>query len=185
MSAVNRESTVKRMSLVASLCASLVLLAACSHSNVKESGVQKVSSQATLTEQQARTLVQPFYSFLGGKGSESAVRATLASGWQSYSDDKNSRGVDVTMKRISGPIRMMIPDLHWEIKDVSVTSKNEVVVRGEATGTPAGKMFFGAPTKNKPFKIMSIDVHTVQNGKIVKTYHVEDWAGAMRQSNAR
>jgi hypothetical protein len=25
------------------------------------------------------------------------------------------------------------------------------------------------------------DVHTVEDGKIKRTYHVEDWAGAMRQ----
>jgi hypothetical protein len=31
------------------------------------------------------------------------------------------------------------------------------------------------------FKIMAIDVHTVEDGKIKRTYHVEDWAGAMRQ----
>jgi hypothetical protein len=28
---------------------------------------------------------------------------------------------------------------------------------------------------------MSIDVHTVEGGRIVRTYHVEDWAGAIRQ----
>jgi hypothetical protein len=33
----------------------------------------------------------------------------------------------------------------------------------------------------KNFKIMAIDVHTVEDGKIKRTYHLEDWAGAMRQ----
>ena len=28
---------------------------------------------------------------------------------------------------------------------------------------------------------MSIDIHTVENGKIVTSYHIEDWAGAIRQ----
>jgi hypothetical protein len=28
---------------------------------------------------------------------------------------------------------------------------------------------------------MSIDVHTIEDGKIKRSYHLEDWAGAMRQ----
>ena len=28
---------------------------------------------------------------------------------------------------------------------------------------------------------MSIDIHTIDGGKIVRSYHIEDWAGAMRQ----
>ena len=59
-------------------------------------------------------------------------------------------------------------------------AKNKIIVRGEATGTPAGK-FFGSQTNGKSFKIMSIDIHTVRNAKIVKTHHIEDWSGALRQ----
>jgi len=28
---------------------------------------------------------------------------------------------------------------------------------------------------------MSMDLHTIERGLIVRTYHVEDWAGALRQ----
>ena len=28
---------------------------------------------------------------------------------------------------------------------------------------------------------MSIDVHTIEGGKMVHSYHVEDWIGATRQ----
>ncbi len=60
---------------------------------------------------------------------------------------------------------------------------NRVVVRGRATGTPAGPLF-GVDGKGKGFEIMSIDIHTFEDGKIVQTYHVEDWAGALRQLSA-
>jgi len=44
------------------------------------------------------------------------------------------------------------------------------------------KDFMGMPTDGtKSFKIMTIDVHTVQEGKIIKTNHVEDWATALKQ----
>ena len=76
-----------------------------------------------------------------------------------------------------------IPDLKWEIKEVLVAG-NRVTVRGEATGTPAGE-FMGVPHGGKSFKLMSIDVHTVEGGKIVRSYHVEDWLGAVRQLSGK
>jgi hypothetical protein len=42
----------------------------------------------------------------------------------------------------------------------------------------------GNPTNGKSFKLMSIDVHTLEGGKIARTYHVEDWQGAFRQLSA-
>ena len=77
----------------------------------------------------------------------------------------------------------MIPDLKWEIKEVLVTN-DTVVVRGEATGTPAAPFLGVAPT-GKPFKVMSIDTHVIRDGKFTKSYHVEDWQGATRQLNAK
>jgi hypothetical protein len=39
----------------------------------------------------------------------------------------------------------------------------------------------GTTTNGKSFKLMSIDVHTFEGGKLARTYHVEDWQGAFRQ----
>ena len=61
---------------------------------------------------------------------------------------------------------------------------NRFVVRSRVTGTPAAP-FFGAPHTGKSFDIMTIDIHTVENGLIARSYHVEDWAGAIRQLTAR
>ncbi|MEM7255197.1 MAG: ester cyclase [Pseudomonadota bacterium] len=61
---------------------------------------------------------------------------------------------------------------------------DQVVVRSRATGTPAGPLF-GVDGKGKGFDILAIDIHTVANGKIVRSYHVEDWAGALRQLKAQ
>lgn len=65
-----------------------------------------------------------------------------------------------------------------------LVSGNQVTVRGEATGTPAGE-FMGAPHSGKSFKLMSIDVHTLEGGKMVRSYHIEDWMGAVRQLTAK
>src|SRR5262249_55003090 len=74
-----------------------------------------------------------------------------------------------------------IPDLKWEIKELIVAG-NEVIVRGEASGIPVAPLFDVQPT-GKGFKIMSADIHTIEGGKIVRSYHIEDWAGAMRLPN--
>jgi predicted ester cyclase len=68
-------------------------------------------------------------------------------------------------------------NLKWQIKEVLV-SGNQVTVRGEATGTPAGE-FMGAPHNRKSFKLMSIDVHTLEGGKIIRPCHIEDWMGTV------
>ena len=43
-------------------------------------------------------------------------------------------------------------------------------------GVPASKL------KNKSFKILINDLHQLENGKIKKTWHAEDWASALEQA---
>lgn len=134
-----------------------------------------------MTADEARDLVAPFYSFLGNATSEQAqdsVRDVMHPAWQSFYSNQGSKGLEDTIKAISG-FGNLVPDLQWKMVDVKV-SGDTIVVRGEATGTPAGE-FFGVPHSGNSFKIMSIDLHRVENGKIVESHHIEDWAGAMRQ----
>lgn len=72
-----------------------------------------------------------------------------------------------------------IPDLKWEVKDIKVI-RDQVIVRGEATGTPTGDFWGQSPT-GKAFKTMAIDVFTVRNGKLATAYHVENWMTALQQ----
>ena len=40
----------------------------------------------------------------------------------------------------------------------------------------------GTPTDGtKSFKNMSIDFHTIIDGKLTSVYHLEDWGSAMKQ----
>lgn len=144
-------------------------------------GITVCGAQAApLTEAEARTLVQPFYDLLGGKATPDQAREAFDPNWKSYYSNTGFKTLDQTLGAIGG-FHKMIPDLSWTIKAVSVTDRNEIVVRGEATGTPVGEKFFGVPLSGKSFTIMSIDVHSVENGKIVRSHHIEDWARAMRQ----
>lgn len=74
----------------------------------------------------------------------------------------------------------LIPDLKWEPQDI-VNEGDKYVVRSLVSGTPNGE-FMGIPTDgSKSFKIMSIDFHTVTDGKLVSVHHLEDWGTAIKQ----
>jgi predicted ester cyclase len=74
---------------------------------------------------------------------------------------------------------LTVPDLRWEIMDIQ-TIGDQVIVRGEATGTPTGE-FWGAKASGKSFKTMALDIFTVKNGKPASCYHVENWMTALQQ----
>ncbi|MFS4494318.1 ester cyclase [Maribacter sp. 2308TA10-17] len=74
----------------------------------------------------------------------------------------------------------LIPDLKWTPQEV-INEGNKYVARSLATGTPNGD-FMGLPTDGtKSFSIMTIDVHTIVDGKVIEVYHLEDWGTAMKQ----
>ncbi|MEC8699945.1 MAG: ester cyclase [Pseudomonadota bacterium] len=50
----------------------------------------------------------------------------------------------------------------------------------KCAGTPI-KPIFGLEPQGRSFKIMTIDIHTVEKGRIVKSHHVEEWIEAMKQ----
>jgi hypothetical protein len=39
----------------------------------------------------------------------------------------------------------------------------------------------GVAHTGRSFRIMTLDVHTVEDGRLTRADHVEDWASAMRQ----
>ncbi len=130
--------------------------------------------------------VQVFYDFLSNPGSEShasALKKVVAEDWQSIGDySSKTKSREKFIMQLGG-FAKLIPDMNWKVEEI-LQDGNRYIVRGRATGTPKGPMF-GVDGKGKGFEIMSIDIHTVEDGKIVKTYHVEDWAGALRQLKAQ
>ena len=138
-------------------------------------------ASAEITDEAARAILVPFYKALNAEFAKDApelIRQSTAPEWVTCRGNEACNSRDEVMAGIGQRLRT-IPDLKWEIKEVLV-SGNHVTVRGEASGTPSGELM-GNPTNGKSFKLMSIDVHTLEGGKIARTYHVEDWQGAFRQ----
>jgi predicted ester cyclase len=138
-------------------------------------------AQTALTVDRARAIITPFYDALN-RPADKDVAKLLG---EATSPEWVSCGANDTClprEKVIGGFKSRgaaIPDLKWEIKEI-IVSGDRIVVRGEGSGTPAGT-FLGVPAGGKSFRVMSIDVHTIENGKMVRSYHLEDWAGAIRQ----
>ncbi len=74
----------------------------------------------------------------------------------------------------------LIPDLRWEPKD-QVVEGPKAVVRAVATGTPVGSFMGIECDGSRSFCIDTTDIHEIQEGRIRRVWHLEDWATALRQ----
>lgn len=139
------------------------------------------SSAALSTEQKA--LMETYYrAFHPGADAASQIRQATSSDWKSCATNTDCLPREQLIGLLGG-FRQAIPDLSWQVLEFLVAGER-IVARGEGTGTPAGD-FMGVPHAGKSFRITSIDIHTVRNNKIVHTYHLEDWASALRQLSGR
>jgi predicted SnoaL-like aldol condensation-catalyzing enzyme/predicted ester cyclase len=135
----------------------------------------------TLTLEEAGRIVAPLYDALN-EPAKKDVAALLAKacdpGYKSYSTNEDwlDRG---QLAEVFTSIGAAVPDLRWTIKEV-LTVGDQIVVRGEAAGTPVGDLWGAKPT-GKSFRTMSIDIFTVKGGKLASAYHVENWVGALQQ----
>ena len=128
------------------------------------------------------SIVRPFYeqalTVVPGGDPAAVLGALLADGFRS----ENAQEVKSKAALIGqvGHFWKLVPDLRWDIEEV-LEAGDRVVVRSVATGTPNGD-FMGLPTDGtRSFRIMTIDIHTVVDGRITQVWHLEDWASAMRQ----
>ncbi len=74
------------------------------------------------------------------------------------------------------------PDFRVRNEDL-IANGDKVVVRSTITATQH-RVFAGLPATGKPLKIMAIDIHKICNGRVLQTWHVEDWLSALFQIGA-
>ncbi|MFK7838556.1 MAG: ester cyclase [Sulfitobacter sp.] len=139
-----------------------------------------VLSTAALADDKA--MVQTFYDLLSDPGSKELAASFLkvtSDDWESignYSGENETRDAFVGQM---GYFAQLIPDLNWSVQAMHQDG-DFVTVRSRATGTPTGP-FFGVDGEGRSFDILTIDIHELEDGVIVRTYHVEDWASALQQ----
>ena len=139
-----------------------------------------------LGEQQAHDLIAPWYGLfnVATRGDVRAVQeAVLTEDYESCAGYLPGEcwGRETSIKVVSN-FATTIPDMTFEIREV-LAAGDRVVVRGEVTGTPSGDLF-GVPHSGKSFRIMAVDIQTIRDGRIAKTYHMENWLSAIGQLRA-
>jgi ketosteroid isomerase-like protein len=145
------------------------------------------ASAQGLTEAQANAVIAPWYNFfnVATRGDVKTIQEqVLTADYESCSGYLPGEcwGRDTSIKVI-GNFAKSVPDMTFEIREMLVAG-DRVIVRGEVAGTPAGELF-GVPHTGKSFKIMTVDIQTIKDGKIAKTYHMENWLSAMGQLRAK
>lgn len=130
--------------------------------------------------------VTVFYDLLSNPGSQELVAAfenATAADWESQGDYSGANKSREAFVGQMGGFAQLIPDLNWEIRGMHQDG-DVITVRSRATGTPVAP-FFGVDGQGRSFDIMTIDIHELEDGKIARTYHVEDWAGALQQLSGK
>jgi hypothetical protein len=145
------------------------------------------ASAQTMTEAQARATIAPWYSQfnLPVHGDIKSIQEQVTTpDYESCSGYLPGEcwGRDTSIKVVSN-FANSIPDMKFDIKEVLVAG-DRVIVRGEVSGTPAGDLF-GVPHTGKSFRIMATDIQTIRDGRIAKTYHLENWLSAVGQLRAK
>jgi len=130
--------------------------------------------------------VTVFYDLLSDPANAAQVEAFQAATTEDWESIGNYSGKNKNREAFLGQVggfAQLMPDLDWAIQDMHQDG-DTVIVRSRATGTPVAP-FFGVDGEGRSFDILTIDIHELENGKIVRTYHVEDWATGLQQLSGK
>ncbi len=128
-----------------------------------------------------RTAVETLYRAFSDKDPD-LVDTVLASDWD---DILLAPGQEPGPNGIKAIIRSFVqafPDVRIDIHDI-VQEPGKIGVRAEISGTHRGEIFGIAPT-NKHVRFRLYEFHTLEQGRIVTTWHMEDWFGLCLQLGA-
>ena len=125
-----------------------------------------------------RTAVETLYRAFSEQNPD-LVDAVLAPDWD---DIPLAPGQEPGPAGIKPIIRMLgsaFPDVHITIHDM-VQEPGKIGVRAEISGTHLGALFGIAPT-GKQVRFRLNEFHTLSNGLVTATWHMEDWFGLFQQ----
>lgn len=129
-----------------------------------------------------KEIVRSFYTdclTVGGNADVAAImNRLLADDFQSISSAE-TKGKAQLIGQIQF-FRKLIPDLKWETQEM-LQDGNKVVVRSLASGSPKGAFMGLTLDGSNSFKIMTIDIHTVDGQRIKQAHHLEDWPTTIKQ----
>jgi steroid delta-isomerase-like uncharacterized protein len=105
--------------------------------------------------------------------------AILSKDWQDIPAAPGQPAGPAGAKHILTELATAFPGLRIAVKD-TIREGDKVVARSEITATQRGP-FLGRPATNRTMTIQAIDIHEFRDGRIVRTWHTEDWMTGLRQ----
>jgi predicted ester cyclase len=139
-----------------------------------------LASPSTLTAQlrAERLAVDTLYRAFSEQNPD-LVDAVLAPAWEDIPLAPGQAPGPAGIKFIIRTIAAALPDVHIVIHDM-VQAPGKIGVRAEICGTHLGELFGIAPTgKQVSFRLH--EFHTLENGLVTTTWHLEDWFGLFLQ----
>lgn len=163
-------STSRRTVVAAAVAAPIV-------ASFGRTAAQEATPAASDHEAIARAFYVPFFT-----GDTSIYDQILAEDWVDHPMAAGQVPGRAGMDGVIATFRAVFPDLSGTNEDVLVAG-DKVTVRSTVRGTQQGP-FLGIPPTGNQVEFMTIDIHRIENGKIVETWHLEDLLGVVFQLGA-
>jgi steroid delta-isomerase-like uncharacterized protein len=125
--------------------------------------------------------IKRFYEALG-QNKPDLLDEILAPAWEDVPLSEGQAAGREGFKPFVGGFHTIFPDLKVVNEDI-IDAGDKVVVRSTISGTQAAA-FAGFRSRGKPFSIMAIDIHQFKDGKVIRTWHIENWLGGLFQMGA-
>ena len=107
------------------------------------------------------------------------LRSVVTDDWQYIPAPPGTQtGPDLMIPAFNN-LAVAFPDMHIELLDVLIQD-DRVAVRASVSGTQSGPLM-GVAATSKQVKFAVHSFHELRDGKISKTWHMEDWLGVFRQ----
>ncbi len=107
------------------------------------------------------------------------VTPVLSDRWLDIPSSPDMPSGPAGLKKTLTQLLTAFPDFKVEIKEV-LQDGNKVVVRSLLSGTQRGS-FLGYPPSNRAISIQAVDIHEIKDGRILQTWHTEDWMTGLVQ----
>jgi predicted ester cyclase len=166
------QSTSRRTVVAAALISPLAA------TTLASARAQEATPAAADVESIVRSFYEPF-----NTGDTSVYDTILAEDWADHPLGMGQQPGRAGFPPVIEMFRAIFPDLHLENDDVIVCG-DKATVRSTVTATHSGGDLFGIPPTGTPLQFMTIDIHRLENGQIVETWHIEDFVSVLFQLGA-
>lgn len=133
-----------------------------------------------LTPQELRAIEMLYRAF--SEGNPDLLDEAVTEDWQDIPLNPGQQPGRDGMKPLIRGFLAAFPDTKIEILDI-IGAPGRAAVRAVMTGTHSGDWFGIAPT-GRSFRVAIHEFHSIADGKLTHTWHLEDWFGWMHQIGA-